>query len=54
MKDYTPKGFVFTTFYDTFDVLFYDIILPVILLHVSRISNELFVPVYLFSGIVPW
>ena len=30
MKGYTPETFVFTTFYDTFDILFYDIILPVI------------------------
>ena len=48
MKGYTPETFVFTTFYNTFGILFYNIILSVILLQVSHISSELLVPVYLF------
>ena len=45
MKGYTAKMFVFTTFYDLFDILFVNIILLVISLKVSHILNELFLVV---------
>ena len=46
MKSYTAEMFVFTTFYDLFDILFVNIILLVISLQVSHILNELFLVVF--------
>ena len=49
-EGYTSATFVFTTISDTFYILFYNIILSVILLQVSRILNELFIPVSLLQS----